>query len=132
MELKDKVCIVTGGSGGIGYAICERFLQEGAKVILMSHLGRPEGKPDKKYSLKVVSERLQELLPNNKVIMAKDVVGEDAKTKASKLKIGEVLLIEHLRFDAREEENDKEFCKELASLGVWNCTQKARIDLWCC
>lgn len=93
------------------------LLEKGAKVVLMSHLGRPEGKPDKKYSLKVVSQRLQELLPNNKVIMAKDVVGEDAKTKASKLKMGEVLLIENLRFDAREEENDKEFCKELAALG---------------
>ena len=93
------------------------LLEKGAKVILMSHLGRPEGKPDKKYSLKVVSERLKELLPNNKVIMAKDVIGEDAKAKASKLKMGEVLLIENLRFDAREEENDKEFCKELASLG---------------
>jgi len=83
----------------------------------MSHLGRPDGKVDKKYSLKVVSERLQELLPNNKVIMAKDVIGKDAKSKAEKLKMGQVLLIENLRFDAREEENDKEFCKELASLG---------------
>ena len=92
------------------------LLEKGGKVILMSHLGRPEGKPDKKYSLKVVSQRLQELLPNNKVIMAKDVIGEDAKAKAAKLKMGEVLLIENLRFDAREEENDKEFCKELASL----------------
>ncbi len=93
------------------------LLDKGGKVILMSHLGRPEGKPNKKYSLKVVSERLQELLPNNKVIMAKDVIGEDAKDKASRLKMGEVLLIENLRFDAREEENDKDFCKELASLG---------------
>jgi len=92
------------------------LIEKGGKIILMSHLGRPEGKPEKKYSLKVVSERLQELLPNNKVIMAKDVIGEDAKAKAAKLKIGEVLLIENLRFDAREEENDKEFCKELASL----------------
>ena len=64
------------------------LLEKGGKVILMSHLGRPEGKPDKKYSLKVVSERLQELLPNNKVIMAKDVIGEDAKAKAAKLKMG--------------------------------------------
>lgn len=92
------------------------LLEKGGKVILMSHLGRPEGKPDKKYSLKVVSQRLQELLPNNKVIMAKDTIGEDAKAKAGKLKMGEVLLIENLRFDAREEENDKGFCKELASL----------------
>ena len=93
------------------------LIEKGAKVILMSHLGRPDGKVDKKYSLKVVSERLQELLPNNKVIMAKDVIGKDAKARAEKLKMGEVLLIENLRFDAREEENDKDFCKELASLG---------------
>ena len=93
------------------------LIEKGAKVVLMSHLGRPEGKPDKKYSLKVVSERLAELMPNNKVIMAKDVIGEDAKAKSAKLKMGEVLLIENLRFDAREEENDKDFCKELASLG---------------
>lgn len=92
------------------------LIDKGGKVILMSHLGRPEGKVDKKYSLKVVSERLQELLPDNKVIMAKDVIGKDAKAKAEKLKMGEVLLIENLRFDAREEENDKDFCKELASL----------------
>ena len=93
------------------------LLEKGAAVILMSHLGRPEGKPDKKYSLKVVSKRLQELLPNNKVIMANDVTGEDAKNKAGKLKMGQVLLLENLRFDDREEENDKAFCKELASLG---------------
>ena len=82
----------------------------------MSHLGRPEGKPDKKYSLEVVSERVQELLPNNKVIMATDVTGKDAKSKAKNLQMGEILILENLRFDAREEENDKDFCKELASL----------------
>ncbi len=92
------------------------LLEKGASVILMSHLGRPEGKPDPKYSLKLVSERLQELLPNNKVIMATDVTGKDAKAKAKDLKMGEVLLLENLRFDAREEENDKDFCKELADL----------------
>ena len=92
------------------------LLEKGASVILMSHLGRPEGKPDKKYSLEVVSERVQELLPNNKVIMATDVTGKDAKSKAKKLQMGEILILENLRFDAREEENDKDFCKELASL----------------
>lgn len=92
------------------------LLEKGASVILMSHLGRPEGKVVSKYSLSVVAKRLKELLPNNKVIMAKDVVGEDAKKKAEKLKMGEVLLLENLRFDAREEENDKNFCKELASM----------------
>ncbi|MBQ7352246.1 MAG: phosphoglycerate kinase [Clostridia bacterium] len=92
------------------------LLEKGAKIILMSHLGRPEGKPNKKYSLKIVSQRVQELLPDNKVIMAKDVTGTDAKEKAKKLKMGQVLILENLRFDAREEENDKTFCKELASL----------------
>lgn len=93
------------------------LLEKGGAVILMSHLGRPEGKPDAKYSLAVVAKRLQELLPNNKVIMAKDVTGKDAQEKAKDLKMGEVLLLENLRFDAREEENDKDFCKELADLG---------------
>ena len=92
------------------------LLEKGAAVILMSHLGRPEGKVNKKYSLKVVADRLKELLPDNKVIMSKDVTGEDAKSKAKALKMGQVLLLENLRFDAREEENDKAFCKELASL----------------
>ena len=92
------------------------LLEKGAAVILMSHLGRPDGKFDAKYSLEVVSKRLQELLPENPVIMATDVTGKDAKEKAKNLKIGEVLLLENLRFDAREEENDKAFCKELAGL----------------
>lgn len=92
------------------------LLEKGASVILISHLGRPDGKVVKKYSLSVVAKRLKELLPDNKVIMAKDVTGKDANEKAKKLKQGEVLLLENLRFDAREEENDKTFCKELASL----------------
>ena len=92
------------------------LLEKGAAVILMSHLGRPEGKVNKKYSMEVVAERLQELLPQNQVILANDVTGKDAKAKAKKLQIGEVLVLENLRFDPREEENDKEFCKELASL----------------
>ena len=92
------------------------LLEKGASVILMSHLGRPDGKVVMKYSLSVVAKRLKELLPENKVIMAKDVTGKDANEKAKKLKQGEVLLLENLRFDAREEENDKTFCKELASL----------------
>lgn len=92
------------------------LLEKGASVILMSHLGRPDGKFDPKYSLDVVAKRLQQLLPNNKVIMAEDVTGKDAKAKAKALQMGEVLLLENLRFDAREEENDKDFCKELASL----------------
>ncbi len=93
------------------------LLEKGAALILMSHLGRPEGKFDPAYSLDVVATRLQELLPDTEVIMAEDVVGKDAKTKAKNLKIGQILLLENLRFDPREEENDKDFCKELASMG---------------
>ncbi len=91
-------------------------LDNGGAVILMSHLGRPDGKVVEKYSLKPVAVRLEELL-KKPVIMAKDVVGTDAKSKAKKLKAGEILLLENLRFEAGEEENDKEFCEKLAKLG---------------
>ena len=92
------------------------LLEQGASVIAMSHLGRPDGQVVEKYSLKVVAPRLSELL-GQEVIMAKDTVGEDAKAKAQALKAGEVLLLENLRFDAGEEENSPEFCEKLASLG---------------
>lgn len=92
------------------------LLEQGASVIAMSHLGRPDGQVVEKYSLKVVAPRLAELLGQD-VIMAKDVIGEDAKAKAAALKPGEVLLLENLRFHAGEEENEETFCKELASLG---------------
>lgn len=88
--------------------------ENNAKVIICSHLGRPEG-VEKKYSLKVVAEKLEKLIKNN-VYFAEDTVGKDAKAKAKALKNGEVLVLENLRFDSREEENDEEFCKELASL----------------
>lgn len=93
------------------------LLDKGASIIIMSHLGRPDGEVVKKYSLKPVYERLQELLPNTKIHMAKDVVGDDAHKKASKLKMGEILLLENTRFEKGEEANDPEFCKSLASLG---------------
>lgn len=88
--------------------------ENGAKLIICSHLGRPEG-VDKKYSLKVVAEKLEKLVKNT-VLFAEDTVGKDAKAKAKALKEGEILLLENLRFDKREEENDEKFCKELASL----------------
>jgi len=86
----------------------------GAKVIICSHLGRPEG-VDKKYSLKVVADKLAKIV-KNKVYFAEDTVGVDAKKKVKALESGEILVLENLRFDKREEENDEEFCKELASL----------------
>ncbi|MBQ3048193.1 MAG: phosphoglycerate kinase [Clostridia bacterium] len=88
--------------------------ENGAKLIVCSHLGRPEG-VDKKYSLKVVADKLGKLVKNT-VLFAEDTVGKDAKDKAKKLAEGEILVLENLRFDKREEENDEKFCKELASL----------------
>ncbi len=87
----------------------------GAKLILCSHMGRPKGEFNMKYSLVPVAERISELL-GKPVIMAKDVIGEDAKAKAAALKDGEVMLIENVRFHAEEEKNDPTFSKELASL----------------
>ena len=87
------------------------LLQNGAKVILCSHIGKTK---DKK-TLAPVATRLSELL-NMPVIFANDVIGPDAKAKASELKEGEVMLIENVRIHAEEEENDPEFAKELASL----------------
>nr|WP_209454692.1 phosphoglycerate kinase [Thermoanaerobacterium butyriciformans] len=91
------------------------LIDNNAKVILVSHLGRPKGKVNPEYSLKPVAKRLSELL-NKPVIMADDVIGDDAKSKANSLKDGEVLLLENVRFHAEEEKNDPDFSKELASL----------------
>ena len=92
------------------------LLGQGAKVILCSHLGRPKGKVDPKYSLVPVGQRLQELLPDTTIWMADDVIGESAKTAVADMKDGEIVLLENLRFHAEEEANDPAFAKELASL----------------
>ncbi len=91
------------------------LLAEGAKVILCSHMGKPKGEVNPKYSLAPVAARLTELLGQT-VELAKDIVGEDAKAKAAALKEGQAMLLENVRFDAREEKNDPEFAKELASM----------------
>ena len=93
-----------------------KYLKEnGAKVILCSHMGRPKGEFNMKYSLVPVQKRLEELL-GCEVVMANDVIGEDAKAKAAALKDGEVMLLENLRFHKEEEKNAPEFAKELASM----------------
>lgn len=91
------------------------LVKNGAKVILCSHMGRPKGEFNMKYSLAPVAKRLSELL-GQEVKMSKDVVGEDAKALAASLKDGEVMLLENLRFHKEEEKNDPEFAKELASM----------------
>ena len=91
------------------------LLEHKAKVILCSHLGKPKGEVKPNLSLAPVAKRLSEYL-GFEVKLAKDIVGEDAKKLASELKEGEAILLENVRFDAREEANDAEFSKELASL----------------
>ncbi|MDR0294235.1 MAG: phosphoglycerate kinase [Oscillospiraceae bacterium] len=91
------------------------LLEHGAAVIACSHLGRPKGTFDPKYSLAPVAKRLEELL-GRPVIFAKDVVGEDAKAKAAALKPGEIMLLENVRYHAEEEKNDPAFAKQLAAL----------------
>jgi len=91
------------------------LMDNGAAVILCSHLGKPKGEWKDSLSLAPVAARLEEVL-GAKVTFAKDIIGEDAKAKAAALQGGEVMLLENLRFDKREEKNDPEFAKELASM----------------
>ena len=87
------------------------------KIVLASHYERPEpGKYEEKYSLRPVAKRLHTLLKiKNEILMAEDVVGPDAKAKAAQLEAGDILLLENLRFEAGETQNDEAFAKELAS-----------------
>jgi 3-phosphoglycerate kinase len=96
------------------------ILEHGGKAILMSHLGRPKGKKNEKYSLAPVAKRLGELLGKN-VIFAKDCIGADAESAVNSLKNGDVALLENVRFYAEEEKNDPEFSKKLAKLGDLYC-----------
>ena len=90
------------------------LIDHNAKVILCSHLGRPKGEVNPKYSLKPVAEELSKLL-GKEVKLAKDVIGEDAQKLTSEIKEGEVVLLENVRFHKEEEKNDPEFAKKLAS-----------------
>ena len=91
------------------------LLEQNCKIILASHLGRPKGEVKPEFSLKPVAKELSKLL-GKEVIMANDVIGEDATTKASNLKEGEIMLLENVRFHREETDNDPEFAKKLASM----------------
>lgn len=91
------------------------LIENNAKVILCSHLGRPKGEVKKEFSLLPVAKELSRLL-GIQVKLASDIIGESAKELTSNMKEGEVVLLENVRFDKREEQNDAEFSKELASL----------------
>ena len=93
-----------------------KILKEGGCAILMSHLGRPKGKPNMEFSLQPVADHLG-ILMNMKVRFAKDCIGKAAQQEVAELKPGECLLLENLRFHPEEEANDPAFAKQLASLG---------------
>ena len=95
----------------------KKLVDDGARVVLMSHRGRPSGTGfEEEFSLRPAALRLAELL-GKPVAFASDIAGEDAAAKAAALNDGEVLIVENLRFDKREKKNDEAFCEELAKLG---------------
>ncbi len=91
------------------------LLENNCAIILCSHLGRPKGEFKPEFSLKPVAKELANLL-GKEIIMANDVIGEDAKAKASKLEQGQILLLENVRFHKEETDNDSAFAKQLASM----------------
>ena len=91
------------------------LLEQNCKIILASHLGRPKGEVKPEFSLKPVAKELSKLLGKD-VIMANDVIGEDATSKAENLKEGEIMLLENVRYHREETDNDPEFAKTLASM----------------
>jgi len=92
------------------------LLSKNVKLIICSHLGRPKGPQDIKYSLKVVADELRKLLESNKVSFVHDCIGTEVDNAAKDLKSGQILLLENLRFHKEEEENNSDFAKRLASL----------------
>ena len=94
----------------------KKIISEGGKAILMSHLGRPKGKVNPKFSLKPAAAKLGEYL-NKEVKLAPDCIGEEVKKIVDELNDGDVLLLENVRFHEEEEKNDAEFAKQLAELG---------------
>ncbi len=112
----DENANITDDKRIVGALPTIRYLVDnGAKTILVSHLGRPKNGPEEKFSMKPAAARLSELL-GKPVIMAKDVIGPDAKEKVAALREGEVLMLENVRFHKEETKNDPAFAKELASL----------------
>lgn len=109
--------VVDGSHGRIARSAVDLdwFLQRGARVIVMAHLGRPKGRRVSAYSLKPVAKRLSELL-KTKVKLSRTVIGDDVKRAVAKMQDGEVLMLENLRFDRREKENSPSFAEALASI----------------
>lgn len=112
----------------------EYLIEKGAKVILMSHLGRPEGKLVEEFRLSPVQDKLMEYLDVS-IIKAPDCIGEEIEKWTREMQPGEILLLENLRFHQGEEENDENFTKELAKLGdiyindAFGCSHRAHASI---
>lgn len=91
--------------------------QAGARVVVMSHLGRPKGKPSPEFSLEPVATRLQTLMPDNTVYFSRHTFSDEVVQQVERLKPGEILLLENMRFEPGEEKNDSDLAAKLASLG---------------
>ena len=95
----------------------EYLMEQGAKIILASHMGRPKGKPNPEYSLKIVADRLTQLLGKDVLFVSEpQVTGPETKAAADALRPGDVMLIENVRFREEETKNDEAFSRELAEL----------------
>lgn len=92
------------------------LLEHGAALVLASHLGRPKSGPEPKFSLAPTAKRLQELLPDNQVLMAADCIGPEVEVKKQALQPGQVLVLENVRFYKGEQKGDMDFAAQLASL----------------
>jgi phosphoglycerate kinase len=117
VPLNDKYEITDDTRMKAAVPTIKKILNDGGAVILMSHLGRPKDGPSEKYSLKHLLYRLVNLLDGGTVKFAEDCVGPVAEEAASKLQMGEVLLLENLRFHKQEEKGDEAFAQQLAKLG---------------
>lgn len=115
VPMDDEGCITDDRRIRASLPTINYLRDQGARIILVSHLGRPKGKVEKKYSMVPVGKRLGELLGID-VPVARDVIGEDAKARVKGLKPGEVLLLENVRFHKEETENDPVFARELACM----------------
>ena len=94
-----------------------KVIEKGAKVIVMSHFGRPDGRPDPAYSLRPLIAPLSQAIGGREVVFAADCIGEEAKRVVAALRPGQVALLENLRFHKGEEENSPNFARALAELG---------------
>jgi phosphoglycerate kinase len=120
VPLNDKFEITDDTRMKAAIPTIKKILDDGGSVILMSHFGRPKDGPTDKYSLKHLVKHLTELLGGTKVLFADDCIGQSAIDMAGKLKGGEVLLLENLRFYKEEEKGDPSFAEKLSKLGdIW-------------